>query len=80
MLLELRLLGGFSVRVNGREVPAAAWAQRRATKLVKLLALAGEHRAAREQVIDMLWPGLDPGAGAANFHKAGSLRARRSRR
>lgn len=70
MLLELRVLGGFSVRVDGREIPAAAWAQRRAAELVKLLALMPGHRAPREQVIETLWPRLEPGAGAANLHKA----------
>ncbi len=70
MLPELRLLGGFSVRIDGREIPASAWAQRRAAELVKLLALAPSHRVAREQLIDILWPGLEPGAGAANLHKA----------
>jgi DNA-binding SARP family transcriptional activator/pimeloyl-ACP methyl ester carboxylesterase len=68
--VEIRVLGGFEVSVDGRRVPAQAWQQRRATELVKLLALAPRHRLRREQVIDALWPDLAPDAGAANLRKA----------
>jgi DNA-binding SARP family transcriptional activator len=68
--VEIRVLGGFEVSVDGRRVPAHAWQQRRACELVKLLALAPRHRLQREQVIDALWPDLPPDAGAANLRKA----------
>jgi DNA-binding SARP family transcriptional activator/pimeloyl-ACP methyl ester carboxylesterase len=68
--VEIRVLGGFEVSVDGRRVPAQAWQQRRASELVKLLALAPRHRLQREQVIDALWPDLQPDAGAANLRKA----------
>jgi DNA-binding SARP family transcriptional activator/pimeloyl-ACP methyl ester carboxylesterase len=68
--VEIRVLGGFEVSVDGRRVPARAWRQRRASELVQLLALAPKHRLHREQVIDALWPDLPPGAGAANLRKA----------
>jgi DNA-binding SARP family transcriptional activator/pimeloyl-ACP methyl ester carboxylesterase len=68
--VEIRVLGGFEVSVDGRRVPAQAWQQRRASELVKLLALAPRHRLLREQVIDALWPELPPDAGAANLRKA----------
>src|SRR3954471_6456592 len=68
--VEIRVLGGFAVSIDGRRVPAQAWRQRRASELVKLLALAPGHRLQREQVIDALWPELAPGAGAANLRKA----------
>lgn len=67
--LELRLLGGFEVRVDGATVPAAALTGR-ARDLVKLLALAPEHRLPREQAVEGLWPRLDAEAGLANLHKA----------
>lgn len=70
--LDVRLLGTFDVLVDGRPVPADAWAQRRATDLVKLLALSRNHRLPREQVLDALWPTLAPEAAAANLHKAAS--------
>src|SRR3954447_17867545 len=68
--VEIRVLGGFEVSVDGRRVPAERWRQRRASGLVKLLALAPRHRLHREQVIDALWPDLPPAAGAANLRKA----------
>jgi DNA-binding SARP family transcriptional activator/pimeloyl-ACP methyl ester carboxylesterase len=66
----IRTLGSFEVQVVDHPVPASAWAHRRASDLVKLLALANDHRLHRERVIDALWPNLGPDAGAANLHKA----------
>src|SRR5205807_10107380 len=40
----VRLLGGFQVVVNGQPVPAQEWRHRRGADLVKLLALAPQHR------------------------------------
>jgi DNA-binding SARP family transcriptional activator/pimeloyl-ACP methyl ester carboxylesterase len=68
--VEIRVLGGFEVSVDGRRVPAQVWQRRRASELVQLLALAPRHRLHREQVIDALWPDLPPDAGAANLRKA----------
>jgi DNA-binding SARP family transcriptional activator/pimeloyl-ACP methyl ester carboxylesterase len=68
--VEVRVLGGFEVSVDGRRVSARAWQRRRASELVELLALAPRHRLQREQVIDALWPDLRPDAGAANLRKA----------
>jgi DNA-binding SARP family transcriptional activator len=70
--IEVRLLGRFEVLVDSRSVPAEAWAQRRATDLVKVLALAPGHRMPRDEVLEMLWPKLGPDAAAANLHKAAS--------
>jgi DNA-binding SARP family transcriptional activator len=73
---DVTLLGGFRVSIEGREVPKAAWKHRRAGDLVKLLALAPNRRLHREQVMDALWPDLDPGAAAANVRKATHLARR----
>lgn len=70
MKLEVRLLGAFEVRVDGRALPPDAFEQRRAADLVKLLALAHGHRLARDEVVEQLWPHLAPEAGVANLHKA----------
>ncbi len=51
-------------------VPEEAWRRSKAAALVKLLALAPAHRLHREQVVDVLWPTLDPAAAAANLRKA----------
>ena len=67
--LRVRLLGGFAVSVDGRRVPAAAWRQRRAAAIVKLLALAPTHRLHREHLMDALWPDLDLAAQANNLRQ-----------
>jgi DNA-binding SARP family transcriptional activator/tetratricopeptide (TPR) repeat protein len=68
--LEVRLLGGFAVAVDGTEWPAERWPGLRATHLVQLLSLQPRKRATRDRVIDALWPQLEPEAGAANLRKA----------
>jgi predicted ATPase/DNA-binding SARP family transcriptional activator len=68
--LYIRLLGGFKVRLDGREVPDSAFARRKSKSLLKLLALQGGYRLHREQAIEALWPGLSPESGAAQLYKA----------
>ncbi|MGZ4330775.1 MAG: AfsR/SARP family transcriptional regulator [Solirubrobacteraceae bacterium] len=68
--LEVRLLGGFQVLRDGGPVPPEAWQHRRGAELVKVLALARDHRLHREQVIEALWPELSYDAALANLHKA----------
>jgi DNA-binding SARP family transcriptional activator/tetratricopeptide (TPR) repeat protein len=74
--LEVRMLGGFEVFVDSRPVPPEAWVQRRATDLVKLLALASPHRLTRDEVLEALWPKLSTDAAASNLHKAASYTRR----
>src|SRR6266851_9252637 len=66
----VRLLGRFQVEVAGRPVPAESWRHRRGADLVKLLALAPQHRLHREQVMEHLWPDLGAESAAANLRKA----------
>jgi predicted ATPase/DNA-binding SARP family transcriptional activator len=66
--LHVTLLGGFSVRVESRAVPGP-WRLRKSKTLVKLLALADGHRAHRDVLAGVLWPGLDPAATANNLHQ-----------
>ena len=68
--LSIWLLGDFRVAVDGHDVPAAAWRRSKARVMVKLLALAPGHRLHREQLMDSLWPDLDPEAASANLRKA----------
>ncbi|HJW10265.1 MAG TPA: BTAD domain-containing putative transcriptional regulator, partial [Albitalea sp.] len=68
--LDVALLGTFSVTLAGAAIPSERWPSLRSMHLIQLLALAERHRLAREQVIDSLWPQLDPDAGAANLRKA----------
>jgi len=66
--LHVALLGGFGVRVGSRAVPSS-WRLRKSKTLVKLLALADGHRAHRDVLAGVLWPGLDPAAAANNLHQ-----------
>jgi predicted ATPase/DNA-binding SARP family transcriptional activator/DNA-binding CsgD family transcriptional regulator len=68
--VRLRLLGDFSVWVGSRAVGEGAWHLRKAKSLVKLLALAPGHRLHREQVMDLLWPGLGRMAASNNLRQA----------
>ena len=68
--LRIELFSRFRVSVAARAVPDEAWHRRKPAALVKLLALAPRHRLLREQVMDALWPELEPPAAAANLRKA----------
>jgi len=70
MTIDVNLLGGFEVAVDGAAVPPEAWSRRHAASLVKLLALAPGRRLHREQVVDALWPGQPLDAAAPRLHKA----------
>ena len=70
MNVEIDLLGGFAVRVDGRPIPAGDWRRRKAASLVKLLALAHRHTLHREQVIDALWPDTAIEDAGPRLHKA----------
>ncbi|HZH07878.1 MAG TPA: AAA family ATPase, partial [Lautropia sp.] len=68
--LTVSLLGGFSVAVEGAEIPGNRWPSLRATHLLQLLSLQPRYRMTRDQVVDALWPRLEPKSGAANLRKA----------
>ncbi len=71
--VTLNLLKGFRVDLDGRTLGAADWLGRRAAELVQLLALQPHHSLDGDQVVDALWPDLDPAAGHANLRKAAHL-------
>jgi predicted ATPase/DNA-binding SARP family transcriptional activator len=77
MHVDITLLGGFSVVVDGRPIDAAAWTRRDATALVKVLALRPGRRLPRERLVDLLWPDLLLDRAAPRLHKA-AHRARTS--
>src|SRR4051794_21478498 len=68
--LSIRLMGSFGVDAGGVAVDDGAWRLRKATTLLKLLALAPEHALHRELAIDTLWPEHDPAAAANNLNQA----------
>ncbi|HWG08612.1 MAG TPA: hypothetical protein VN672_06350 [Solirubrobacteraceae bacterium] len=67
--LAIKLLGGFLALRDGEPVADSRWRLRKGRELVKLLALAPSHRLHREQLMEALWPELDPEAGANNLHQ-----------
>jgi DNA-binding SARP family transcriptional activator len=68
--VAIQLLGRFSVAVDGVPISGDAWRSRRAADVVKLLALAPEHRMHRAQAMEALWPESDPEASGSNLRKA----------
>jgi DNA-binding SARP family transcriptional activator len=68
--LEVRLLGGFRVeRVDAGNL-ASDWPRRSAKTLTKLLATCPGHMLHREQIIEILWPGVDLNSALNSFGKA----------
>lgn len=68
--VEIRLLGGFEVTVDGTVTSTRDWTRRSAAALVKVLAMVPGHRLHREQVMDMLWPDDPLREAAPKLHKA----------
>jgi predicted ATPase/DNA-binding SARP family transcriptional activator len=67
--LRISLLGGFAAAAGDRSVSEGAWRLRKAKSLVKLLAMAPEHRLHRERASELLWPDRDAAAAANNLHQ-----------
>lgn len=68
--LYLFLLGGFRAERGGEPIPDRAYQRARAKELVKLLAVQQGHRLHREQILDLLWPDLDPGLADDSLRRA----------
>ena len=74
--VRVTMLGGFSIRVGSRIIGHNEWRLKRAADLIKLLALAPNHRLHREQVMEMLWSHLERRAASNNLRR--TLHAARS--
>ncbi|MDQ4042860.1 MAG: transcriptional regulator, partial [Actinomycetota bacterium] len=68
--MRIRMLGGFRVLVGSRSIEENEWRLKKSASLVKLLALAEDHRLHRERAADLLWSELEPGAAVNNLHQA----------
>ena len=66
---RVQLLGPFSVRVDGITVEAGQWRLHKAKSVVATIALAPGQRRHREQLLERLWPDLEPLAAAKNLHQ-----------
>jgi len=67
--MHIRLLGGFTVSVGYRTIRQEEWRSKKAASLVKLLALASDHRLHREQVMELLWPDSGKKATSNNLRQ-----------
>ena len=68
-VVRIGLLGGFRVWVGSRAIGQDAWRLRKASALIKLLALAPSHRLHRERAMDLLWPELGKKAASNNLRQ-----------
>ncbi|HWI95880.1 MAG TPA: tetratricopeptide repeat protein [Solirubrobacterales bacterium] len=69
-VLCIGLLGAFSISVGDNVIADEAWRLRKAKTLIKLLALAPEHRLHVEEAAELLWAGRDPDSARNNLHQA----------
>jgi DNA-binding SARP family transcriptional activator len=69
-LVHVRLLGGFSVERADLGRAVSDWQRRSAKTLTKLLAVQPGHVLHREQIIDILWSGVDAESALNSFGKA----------
>jgi predicted ATPase/DNA-binding SARP family transcriptional activator len=67
--MRIQLLGAFRITVGSHVIGDAEWRRRKASALVKILALEPRHRLHREQIIELLWTDLAAGQAANNFHQ-----------
>src|SRR4051812_38281863 len=68
--LRLGLLGGFRAERVGVDSAVTGWQRRSAKTLTKLLATSPGHALHREQLVDVLWPGVDFESALNSFGKA----------
>jgi predicted ATPase/DNA-binding SARP family transcriptional activator len=68
--VRIKLLGGFGVSVGPRTVRHDDWRLKKASDLVKLLALTPDHRLHRERISYLLWPTVARNATANNLRQA----------
>src|ERR1700730_3431425 len=66
--LEIHLLGPLRMYVDGTAVDESRWSRRKPKLLVELLALQPHHQFRREQLMEFLWPDIDPEAASNNLH------------
>jgi DNA-binding SARP family transcriptional activator len=66
---EISLLGRFEVRLAGRVLLDRGWSRRKAQAVLKLLALSPRRALHRDEILEHVWPELDPASGANNLHK-----------
>ena len=59
-VVEIAVLGPFTVTVDGSDVPLTAWRSKQARTLVKILTAHRGRVVTRDRLCDLLWPDDDP--------------------
>jgi LuxR family transcriptional regulator, maltose regulon positive regulatory protein len=65
--LRIQTLGTFRLWRGPEEVPPGAWERKKARQLLQLLLTQRETLLDREQIVEMLWPELEPEAALRDF-------------
>ncbi len=68
--LHVRLLGALEIDRGGQRLPASAWRQKRARRLLNMLLNRRLQPVPREQIIETLWPEADPGKSLGNLRQS----------
>ena len=79
-VLEVNVLGGFQVARRGDATPVSEWQRRSAKMLTKLLATRPAHALHREQIMELLWPGVGIDSALNSLAIAGAVRSTTPRR
>ncbi len=75
-LLEVCVMGGFSVRRGGVRISEREWRRRRSRDLISMLALTPGHMLARRDAMNQLWQDVDPIRGRESLYSVlSSLRS-----
>ena len=61
--LRIRLLGTVRIEAGGQEVAGDAWRSRKAREALLTLAAAGPAGLRRDELVESVWPGREPGRG-----------------
>ncbi|NUM46188.1 MAG: transcriptional regulator [Anaerolineales bacterium] len=73
-MLRIQTLGGFRVWIDDggipAEIPPTAWTREKALHLLHLLITLRRKKPHKEQIVDTLWPDLDPETGDRDFRVA----------
>jgi DNA-binding SARP family transcriptional activator len=68
--LHVNVLGAFRVERPDAAGPVSEWQRRGAKMLTKLLATCPEHALHREQIVELLWPGVEMDSALNSLAKA----------
>ncbi|MBI3929578.1 MAG: GAF domain-containing protein [Armatimonadetes bacterium] len=66
--LRIRCLGRLEIWLEGRRVWVDSFARRKAVDLLKILLLRGGTAASRDELCELLWPGVELSAGTNRLH------------